>query len=107
MALNATGLASDMLSAYDNAGKLVGMDSATKSTLQSDWEFMFELLFTHFKDNAVITVEADAGTDGNTRFNQAMSAGVPIAQDGGIALQNTTVTASATPSTDTSTGTIE
>ena len=107
MALSASTLANTLLNEYDNAGKLAGMDTSAKNQLKSDWEFMYNLVFQHFKDNAVIKVEADVGTDGNTRFNQAMAAGVPIAQDGGTGLQTTTVEASATPSTDTSTGTIE
>ena len=78
MALSASTLANTLLNEYDNAGKLAGMDTSAKNQLKSDWEFMYNLVFQHFKDNAVIKVEADVGTDGNTRFNQAMAAGVPV-----------------------------
>ena len=107
MALSASSFANDMLTAYDNAGKLVGMDTAAKNQLKADWEFQYDLLFTHFKNNAVVTVEADPGTDSNTRFNQVMATGVVVALDGGASLKTSTIATSAIPSSDTSTGGIE
>lgn len=107
MALSATSFASALIQKYETAGKLTHLDQAGKDAMKADWEFWIAELFDHFKNNAVVTVEADAGTDGNTRFNQAMAAGIPIPQDGGVGLQATTVAASGTPSTDTSTGGIE
>jgi hypothetical protein len=100
MALNATTLASDMLTAYSNAGKLVGMDTPAQNKLKADWEFMFNLLFTHIKNNAVVSTTLDSG------LNTVFSSGVAVPQDGGTALQTAWKAATTAGAKDDATGTI-
>ena len=104
MSLNAATLAQEMRTAYQNAGKLTGMDEASKDQLQADWEFQFNLVFLHFANNAVINVTTETGEDAHTKLNGVFSGGVPVPTDGGLALQTNWIASSGVPSAQTSEG---
>lgn len=83
MSLDAAQFATDMLAAYETANKLGGMDTASKATLKTDWEFQYDLLFAHIVANMAIsgiqvsdpaeTVEtyvAGTGSNGGTLTGQ-------------------------------------
>lgn len=66
MALNASLLATTMLSQFESSGKLTGMDTAAKNKLKADWEFMYGILFQHIATNAVVSTTVNTTVVGTS-----------------------------------------
>lgn len=79
--MNKTNLASEMRTAFENAGKLTGMDTAAKDALEADWELFMGVVLDHIKTNMVVKTTLD------TSLNSIFSSGTPVPNDGGAALK--------------------
>lgn len=55
MPMNPALFAQEKLTAYENAGKLVGLSASEKTALKASWEFDATLLFSHLTANMVVT----------------------------------------------------
>jgi len=98
MAISKVTCANEMLTAFENAGKLTGMNAATKATLRNDWEFFIGVIFDHIVTNMVVTAALD------TSLNTIFSSGAPAPTDGGAALQTAWKAATVGGTADGSTG---
>jgi hypothetical protein len=100
MALNSSNCASEIVTALENAGNLTGLDTAAKNKLTTDLDLFVGALFAHIASNMVVSTTLD------TSLNSVFSAGTPIAQDGGTALQTKWITETAAGAADDATGTV-
>lgn len=99
MAMSKVTLASEMITAYQSAGKLDGLPQETIDQLQADMELMFGVLIDHIKANMVVKTTLDSS------LNTIFTAGAPIPMDGGTALKTAWSAATAAGVKDNATST--
>ena len=101
MGMTGTGMANQVVDALVTAGKYPGLNAGDIASLKADMAVSYQAMIDYMNANAVIKTSLDTG------LNPVFSAGIPVPNDGGTALQTAWKSATSGGAADDSTGTIE